>query len=155
MLSHQTMFQKLKNLLEISRESFDRQMEKLRAFDDVPMPKYEILIMNRKGRNFNSQKFYTMKDAMNYVSPNYLYDTENEYYLLDIMNPRHGIIKLNKLNYVKSLFATIEQLDEFEGSENYFFGIINSLTDIDAFNFLTTISSSLKPFIFFSIFASF
>ncbi len=91
------MFQKLKNLLEISRESFDRQMDKLRAFDDVPMPKYEILIMNRKGRNFNSQKFYTMKDAMNYVSPNYLYDTENEYYLLDIMNPRHGIIKLNKL----------------------------------------------------------
>jgi hypothetical protein len=38
-----------------------------------------------------------MRDAMNFASPEYLYDVENEYFLMDLQNPNHGMIKLNKL----------------------------------------------------------
>ena len=73
----------------------------------------------------------------------YIFYNNSDSYLsslgLSVLEEIKTIIKLNKLNYVKSLFATIEQLDEFEGSENYFFGIINSLTDIDYCQYMTSL----------------
>ena len=45
-----------------------------------------------------------------------LWGTEINESLFPVLEEIKTIIKLNKLNYVKSLFATIEQLDEFEGS---------------------------------------
>lgn len=91
------MLLKLKNLLTTSKEEFDRIIQKVKAIDEVPMPKYKILVMNRKSREFNSREFFTMREAMNFASPEYLYDTENEYFLMDLQNPKHGMIKLNKL----------------------------------------------------------
>lgn len=91
------MLLKLKNLLLNSREEFDRIIKKVKAIDEVPMPKYKILVMNRKSREFNSREFFTMREAMNFAYPEYLYDIENEYFLMDLQNPKHGMIKLNKL----------------------------------------------------------
>jgi hypothetical protein len=91
------MLVKLKNLLITSKEEFDRIVQKVKAIDDVPMPKYKILVMNRSSREFKSREFYSMKDAMNFASPEYLYDIDNEYFLMDLQNPKHGMIKLNKL----------------------------------------------------------
>jgi hypothetical protein len=65
--------------------------------DKVPMPKYKVLVMNRISREFKTNEFFSMKEAMSAVSPQYLYDTENEYFLMDLQNPKHGMIKLNKL----------------------------------------------------------
>ena len=80
-----------------SKEEFDRIIQKVKAIDEVPMPKYKILVMNRKSREFNSREFFTMRDAMSFAYPEYLYDIENEYFLMDLQNPKHGMIKLNKL----------------------------------------------------------
>ena len=91
------MLLKLKNLLLNSREEFDRIIQKVRTIDEMPMPKYKILVMNRASRNFHSEEFFTMREAMNFASPEYLYDVENEYFLMDLQNPNHGMIKLNKL----------------------------------------------------------
>lgn len=93
----QIMSSKLENSLKTFRDGVSVFIKSLRELDNPPVPSYEILILNRKSRNATRQKFFRMKDAMSYVTPQYLYDTENEYYLLDIAKEDHRCVQLNKI----------------------------------------------------------
>lgn len=99
----QSMSQKLENSLKTFKENVSGFIKSMKELDNPPVPSYEILILNRKSRNISRQKFFLMRDAMSYVTPEYLYDTENEYYLVDIAKDKHKCIQLNKiLNHGKN-----------------------------------------------------
>jgi hypothetical protein len=91
------MSQKLENSLKTFKDGVSEFIKSLRELDNPPVPSYEILILNRKTRNTSRERFFQMKDAMSYVTPHYLYDTENEYYLVDVAKEKHKCIQLNKL----------------------------------------------------------
>lgn len=93
----QSMSQKLENSLKTFKEGVSGFIKSIREMDNPPTYQYEILVLNRKSRNASREKFFLMKDAMNYVTPQYLYDTENEYYLLNIEKEEHKCIQLNKI----------------------------------------------------------
>ena len=91
----QIMSQRLENSLKTFKEGVSGFIKSIKELDNPPVHQYEILVLNRKTRNASREKFFLMKDAMSYVTPQYLYDTENEYYLLDIAKEEHKCIQLN------------------------------------------------------------
>jgi len=93
----QIMSQKLENSLKTFKDSVSEFIKSLKELDTPPVPSYEILTLNKKTRNTSRAKFFRMKDAMSYVTPHYLYDIENEYYLVDIGKKEHRCIQLNKI----------------------------------------------------------
>lgn len=93
----QVMSYKLETSIKNIKDGVSDFIKSLREIDHPETPNYEILIMNKKSRNSKRKTFFQMKDAMNYVTPQYLYDTENEYYLLDISKECHGCLQLNKI----------------------------------------------------------
>lgn len=97
MLKIQTIFLRLENSLKTFKDKFSKYLKQLREIDNPPMAAYEILILNKKSRNISRERFFLMRDAMSFVTPEYLYDTENEYYLVDIAKNKHGCIQLNKI----------------------------------------------------------
>lgn len=93
----QSMSQKLENSLKTFKDTVSEFIKSIREIDNPPIPSYEILTLNKKTRNTSRAKFFRMKDAMSYVTPHYLYDIENEYYLVDIGKEQHKCIQLNKI----------------------------------------------------------
>jgi hypothetical protein len=94
----QSMSQKLENSLKTFKDTVSEFIKSIREIGNPPIASYEILVLNRKTRISSREKFFKMKDAMSYVTPQYLYDTENEYYLLDIGKEQHKCIQLNKIS---------------------------------------------------------
>ena len=93
----QIMSQKLENSLKTFKDTVSGFIKCMKELDNPPTYQYEILVLNRKTRISSREKFFKMKDAMSYVTPQYLYDTENEYYLFDIAKEHHKCIQLNKI----------------------------------------------------------
>ncbi len=94
----QIMSQKLENSLRTFKDSVSKFINSIKEIDTPPKTRYEILVLNRQSRNCKRQSFFQMKDAMSSVHPEYLYDTDNEYFLVNTCTPEHKCIKLNKLD---------------------------------------------------------
>lgn len=94
----QTMLPKLENSLKSFRDGISEFIKSIKEIDTPPQTRFEILVLNRKTRNCKRESFFEMKDAMSSVHPQYLFDTENEYFLLNTCTPEHKCIKLNKLD---------------------------------------------------------
>ena len=94
----QIMSQKLENSLRTFKDSVSQFINSIKEIDTPPKTRYEILVLNRQTRNCKRQSFFQMKDAMSSVHPEYLYDTDNEYFLVNTCTPEHKCIKLNKLD---------------------------------------------------------
>jgi hypothetical protein len=92
------MSQKLENSLRTFKDSVSQFINSIKEIDTPPKTRYEILVLNRQTRNCKRQSFFQMKDAMSSVHPEYLYDTDNEYFLVNTCTPEHKCIKLNKLD---------------------------------------------------------
>lgn len=94
----QIMSQKLENSLRTFRDSVSEFIKSIKEIDEPPVPRFEILVLNRNSRNCVRKQFFEMREAMSSVTPAYLVDTENEYFLVNTSFPEHKIIKLNKLD---------------------------------------------------------
>lgn len=94
----QIMSLKLENSLRTFKDSVSQFINSIKEIDTPPKTRYEILVLNRQSRNCKRQSFFQMKDAMSSVHPEYLYDTDNEYFLVNTCTPEHKCIKLNKLD---------------------------------------------------------
>ena len=94
----QIMSLKLENSLRTFKDSVSQFINSIKEIDTPPKTRYEILVLNRQTRNCKRQSFFQMKDAMSSVHPEYLYDTDNEYFLVNTCTPEHKCIKLNKLD---------------------------------------------------------
>ena len=93
----QTMLPKLENSLKSFRDGISEFIKSIKEIDQPPVPNFEILVLNRNSRNCIRKQYYEMREAMSSVTPAYLIDTENEYFLVNTSSPEHKIIKLNKL----------------------------------------------------------
>ena len=94
----QIMSQKLGNSLKTFKEGVSEFIKSVKEIDTPPQTRYEILVLNRQTRHCKRQSFFEMKDAMSFAHPHYLFDTENEYFLVNTCTPEHKCIKLNKLD---------------------------------------------------------
>lgn len=94
----QIMSQKLENSLRTFSNGVSEFIKSVKEIDTPPKTRYEILVLNRQSRNCRRQSFFQMKDAMSSVHPEYLFDTENEYFLINTCTPEQKCIKLNKLD---------------------------------------------------------
>ncbi len=94
----QIMSQKLENSLRTFKEGVSEFIKSIKEVDNPPQTRYEILVLNRQTRNCKRESFFEMKEAMSSVHPQYLFDTENEYFLVNTCTPEHKCIKLNKIN---------------------------------------------------------
>lgn len=94
----QIMSLRLENSLRTFKEGVSEFIKSIKEIDNPPQTRYEILVLNKHSRNCKRERFFEMKEAMSSVHPQYLFDTENEYFLINTCTPEQKCIKLNKLD---------------------------------------------------------
>lgn len=94
----QIMSLKLENSLKTFKDGVSNFIKSIKELDNPPETRYEILVLNKQSRNCKRQAFFQMKEALSSVYPQYLYDVDNEYFLINTCTPEQKCIKLNKLD---------------------------------------------------------
>lgn len=92
------MYHKLKHWLNNLSSSLNEAVQQFKDYTEekVIEPRYELMIIDKVTRSTSKKKFFQIKEAIDHVTPEILFDKKHDYLLFNTADPAAPFIKLNK-----------------------------------------------------------